>query len=157
MAVELNSCWANLKDIIPEQLWNCLGREFFWSQSLSISYIAEQIYLTENFKKSLRTEIWYSWISLLVSPNRVYSFSVCDTVILLVVPLELKFDLLEFRLLCKIPLTRDFSSSMHCFLFTFSHFSVSVGKYYLIFIHQGFKNIHSWSQASFLSEKISLT
>lgn len=55
-----------------------------------------------------------------------------------------------------MPLTTDFSSSTHCFAFIFSHFSISVGEYCLIFIHQGFKNVFSWSQASFLSEKISL-
>ena len=68
----------------------------------------------------------------------------------------IEIDLLEFRLLCKMPLTTGFSSFMHNFVFIFSHISVSVGEYHLIFSHWRFKNVVSWSWASLLSERISL-
>lgn len=90
-------------------------------------------------------------------PNSIYSFSlsICDTN-LVGTSFIIEIDLLEFRLLCKMLLTTDFSSFMHNFVFIFSCISVSVGEYYLVFIHWIFKNVLTWSRASFLLEKISL-
>ena len=68
-----------------------------------------------------------------------------DSVVLLILSCIIEIDLLKFRLLCKMPLTTDFSSFVHNCVFIFSDISLSEGEYYLMFVHWRFKNVLSWS------------
>jgi len=75
--------------------------------------------------------------SICYFPSRDYSFSLSmyDSVVLLILSCIIEIDLLKFRLLCKMPLTTDFSSFVHNCVFIFSDISLSEGEYYLMFVH----------------------